>query len=371
MAGVLCGELYKQGMFLSTETIGVKTEYHVQYITSCGILNLRYSCTVNRFTQYGRALDSISNASAYSTGVSTTDTGRRVIIAGTPGIRTGEHIKRVSGSVLALVSDYWVPADAVDFIPSKGYPQHADVDDQDVVVGNASINHHWMIKVKDMKVVGDAKWCNISGVWTTSGESGGMRMIEYDFDGSRCANTTYDIWYREPYYLEEYRRIIYTDFRDRSYKPNDLHLIDSAYIFAALYSVQTFGPYGAGNFRFDILGNDTHTAGFVREELQPFNTTSDQPTIESNWIAGVYILSLVVAGVVCVYCGYVDRKVWMSVWAPVYMSYTSAKRVACIRELAFRGLMKMKSTENGKFLGEDGLYTYEPLESGVEQHSSS
>ncbi|KAF8542934.1 hypothetical protein BDD12DRAFT_936367 [Trichophaea hybrida] len=337
------GILYKQGLALSTTPTPFIAQYPIEYISTC---KFDMKCDVNRIILYGTAMGHILNGSAYSKGVERINNNhRRVAIASIPSIPVRQETGKISGDVFGVVFDYQNADQSVQF---ARIPYNDETNTIPIQLGVANVtDHRWMIQSNNMTVIGDAKWCKLSCHWRIDGPR--LELVEYKFDISQCSPKTY-LEIDTGYYAIEFLRTIVIDYLDRLEARNNIQptpqLLDASYVFAALYSVQTLGPYSAHKELFDALRGDARVADIAFKDSLTFHGVLNRRVIQSNIFAAVYVIMLFVAVLVIVYCGFVDKYVWVTVWAPIYMTLVDQEEMEVIGKEISGGLKPVDEKHN-------------------------
>ncbi|KAI5777413.1 hypothetical protein EDC01DRAFT_781248 [Geopyxis carbonaria] len=346
--GVSCGVVYKQGMFLSSMPVNTVQNYPVQHVTTCSI-GKNVSCEVSQFIRYGRALDSIYYGSAHSWGFDKTSTGYRVTVAPVPVVPEGVWASEVTGAVVALVSDYRT-ATAINGTRRSAKETPLYPPPLELTFHNTS----WALQVNEERVVGDIKWCATTCTWNSATDNkGDLRLSKCNINAAHCMKTTDVVLGPLTYAKEHCIQAVGTYWYDRNARiimnTTRTHLVNSAYILTAIYSGHVFVP-NVCPILFEALRKHPDIGPLFddRKNLE-FEVTRNQLTIETNWLMALYIFALLVVGMVCIYSGYIDRHVWMTTWAPVYMCTMGKSERDLVATEVNGGLLEVKSGQMGRF----------------------
>ncbi|KAF8536314.1 hypothetical protein BDD12DRAFT_807889 [Trichophaea hybrida] len=340
---IITGVVYKRGFFLGTENTTNTTSYPIEYITTCTPLNFT-DCNVNLFAFFGTAIQFVlkgNNGTPFTLGVQRIDADRRrVIITSIPLMPKDLNMKKVSGEVLAVIGEY---QDVTSSPPA--FTQSWTGATISVRVGYSG--DKWMFDNDDgQTIIGDIKWCKISCDWEFN--QGDMTLNSCDVENARCGNTTNPLWISNAVKWQAplYAYAIFHDYYGR----NMNRLLDSGFIIATMFTAHVLGSGEVYNPLIDTLLADPNTKHIAKATSLEFQVDSEHMVIISNHYAAVYIITLLATAIVLLYCGYVDKKVWMTTWAPVYMSIMGIDRVRNIISETDGGLKSVKIQRESNLL---------------------
>ena len=337
------GILYKQGLVLST--IETQTEAHYDYTFMTNCTYALSTCAGNMYLKYGVALSQARFGGAYSRGIETTDTGRRLTFVAAPTTAQLTSLQRNMTSLyaasLALVTDYQNVTSSETLPTPNGTINVSDRSTSASLAFYGKTDLDWSVSAQrfsDSKpyqtVRGKTRYCVAQCEWRTVNSS--LSLQSYILNDANCTQLDLGFWSdasrgRAQNYGQVMGLSLTTDIIDENWNSDAVYhdVLQSAYVVPTMYAVLVFG--GWGNY-WVALGNSSVTRGIMLSPALNVTQVNKILAIETKAPFMIYLVILSVIFIAHWISGFFDQKAYVTEWAPLWFGLLSDSAQENIRK---------------------------------------
>lgn len=336
------GILYKQAFILSTFEIQSEASYNYTFVTNCTYAVS--DCLGNMYLKYGVALSQARFGGAYSVGIETTETGRRLTFVAAPTTaqltNSQSNITSITGMSLAMVADYH---NVTSTLPTpNGTITVSDRSTTAFLSFYGKQNLEWSVSAQRFDdstpyqtVQGVTRYCIVQCEWRTINSS--LSLQGYTLNDANCTQSDLGFWSdsttaRAQNYGKVMGLSLTSDIIDEDWNVNATHqdVLQSAYVVPTMYAVLMLGGWGD---YWDVLQTDRVTSGTILSPV--LNVTQDNKVLAIKLKPAFVVSYLVMLSAIFIAhwtSGFFIRKAYVTEWAPLWFGLLSDDEQDNVRE---------------------------------------
>jgi len=338
------GILYKQALVLTTFETHSEERYNYTFVTNCTYAIS--DCLGNMYLKYGVALSEARFGGAYSKGIETIESGRRLTFVAAPTaaqITTPKsNITSLNGLSLAIVADYQNVTSGETLPTSNGNITASDRSTTVSLAFYGKQNLDWSVAAKRFSdaepyqtVRGMTRYCVVQSEWRTI--KGSLSLQKYTLDDAKCTQLDLGFWSnsatpRAQNYGKVMGLSLTTDIIDEFWNPHATHqdVLQSAYVVPTMYAVLVLGGWGG---YWGKLRNSSVTNWTILSPVLNVTQTNKVLAIKTEPAFMIpYLIILLLIFIAHWVSGLFSQKAYVTEWAPLWFGLLSDHEQENVRD---------------------------------------